>query len=190
MSDAAAQRRARQTVINLALSLLATLGLVLALVLMVPRDDSNKIQRVDCQKVATEVLSSSGKEILLPNLPKGWWCNKATWAEKSVDAVPTFKAGFVGPKNEYIGFIKGFGANPTWLALKLNGTKLTSAQQGTTQGRWDIYTAIEKHDPAKDWDYVMVYTLDDKDYTILYGNGAPDQFAQIAASTDQRVSGK
>ena len=189
MSDAAAQRRARQTVVNLALSLLATLGLVLAIVLMVPRDDTSKIKRVNCQQVAEQVMASSPSTlVVLPQLPKGWWCNKATWSPRPADTVPAFKAGFVGPKNEYIGFTKGFGANPTWLALKLQNSDLTGAQAGTTAGHWDIYTAKEKHDPAKDWDYAMVYTTDQKDYIILYGNGTPEQFREIAASTDQRAT--
>ncbi|MEY4981103.1 MAG: hypothetical protein RL174_441, partial [Actinomycetota bacterium] len=45
--DAAAKRRAKQTVINLLLSLAATLGIVIVTVLAVPRDDSNRIQPVD-----------------------------------------------------------------------------------------------------------------------------------------------
>jgi hypothetical protein len=47
MSDAAAARRARQTLINLLLSLLATVGVMVLLVLAVPRDDSNRVQPVE-----------------------------------------------------------------------------------------------------------------------------------------------
>jgi hypothetical protein len=188
VSDAAAQRRARQTVINLALSLLATLGLVLAIVLMVPRDDTSKIQRVNCQQVAGQVMDASMRSVVLPQLPKGWWCNKATWSANPVDTVPVFKAGFVGPNNEYIGFIKGFNANPTWLALKLQSNVLTGTQPGVHAGSWSIYQSPEKHDPAKDWDYAMVYTADQKDYIILYGNGTPEQFSKIASSADERAT--
>ncbi|MCX8529518.1 MAG: DUF4245 family protein [Rhodoluna sp.] len=188
MSDAAAQRRARQTVINLALSLLATLGLVLAIVLMVPRDDTNRIQRVDYQQIAADAMSSSQSNVVVPDMPKGWWCNRATWNASPVDAVPAFEAGFVGPNNEYIGMVEGFGANPTWLALKLQGTKLTGAQTGSRFGHWDIYTATEKHDPAKDWDYVMVFNWNKDDYIMLYGNATPEQFADMAARTDSKAS--
>jgi hypothetical protein len=187
VSDAAAQRRARQTVINLALSLLATLGLVLAIVLMVPRDDTNRIQRVDYHQVASDAMSSSLKAIAVPDMPKGWWCNKATWSPQPVDAVPAFEAGFVGPNNEYIGMVEGFGANPTWLALKLQGTQITGALPGTRFGHWDIYQSPEKHDPAKDWDYVMVFNLNKTDYILLYGNATPKQFAELAARTDSKA---
>ena len=47
MSDSAARHRARQTVINLILALGASIGLVVTLVLIVPRDDSNRIKEID-----------------------------------------------------------------------------------------------------------------------------------------------
>ena len=55
MSDSAAKHRAKQTVRNLLLSLLVSLGLVVAIVLGVPRDDSNLIQEVDYIAIASEV---------------------------------------------------------------------------------------------------------------------------------------
>lgn len=184
MSNAAAQRRARQTVINLALSLLATLGVVLALVLMVPRDDSSRIPRIDYKAVAQEAQASAGVTINLPQLPKDWWSNKATWRPEAKDAVPNFEAGFVGPKNQYIGFIQGFKANPTWLALKLQDVQLTGSIPGS-DGTWDIYTAKVKNDPAESWDYVMVNTANQIDYVILYGTGSPAEFATFAKSIDE-----
>ena len=69
MSDAAAQRRARQTVINLGLSLAATLGIVLALVLIVPRDDSNRIQPVDFKDIAAGAVETTGLPLIVPELP-------------------------------------------------------------------------------------------------------------------------
>jgi hypothetical protein len=184
VSDAAAQRRARQTVINLGLSLLATLGLVLAIVLMVPRDDSSKIPRIDYAAVAANAADSSKFRIVAPKLPAEWWSNKAQWSANPADTVPAFTAGFVGPDNEYIGMIQGFNANPTWLALKLQGTELTGAKDSSWEGHWDIYTAKVKNDPAKDWDYVRVLKLGENDYVILYGNAAMEDFDFIASSIE------
>lgn len=184
MSDAAAQRRARQTVINLALSLLATLGLVLVIVLMVPRDDSSKIPRIDFVSSAQEAAESSKLKIVAPELMPGWWSNKADWAPNPVDTVPAFTVGFVGPKNEYIGMIQGFNANPTWLALKLQGTELTGAEPTSWGGQWDIFTAKVKNDPAKDWDYVRVLRIEPNDYVILYGNATTEDFDLLARSIE------
>lgn len=186
MSDAAAQRRARQTVINLALSLLATLGLVLAIVLMVPRDDTSKIQHVDYVAIARDAAKSSNFKIIAPDLPRGWWSNSASWAAKPADTVPAFTAGFVGPKNEYIGIIQGFGGNPTWLALKLQGDELTGAIPAKDSGHWDVYTSIEKHDPVKDWDYVRVLTIKPNEYVILFGNASTKDFDLLASSIESK----
>jgi hypothetical protein len=184
VSDAAAQRRARQTVVNLALSLLATIGLVVAIVLIVPRDDTSQIQRIDYVAIAQEAAEASKLKIVAPQLPFEWWSNKAQWSANPADTVPAFTAGFVGPKNEYIGMIQGFNANPTWLALKLQGTELTGTKDSRWGATWDIYTAKVKNDPAKDWDYVRVLTLKENDYVILYGNGSVDDFDQIASSIE------
>jgi hypothetical protein len=184
VSDSAAQRRARQTVVNLALSLLATIGLVVAIVLIVPRDDTSQIQRIDYVAIAQGAATESKMKIVAPELPPEWWSNKAQWSAKPADTVPAFTAGFVGPENQYIGMIQGFGGNPTWLALKLQGTELTAAKPAQNLGQWDIYTAKVKNDPAKDWDYVRVLTLNENDYVILYGNGSMEEFDQIAQSIE------
>jgi len=186
VSDAAAQRRARQTVINLALSLLATLGLVLAIVLMVPRDDSSKIPHIDAAAIAKQAEINSNEIIVTPDLPKGWWSNLAKWNDGKTDAVPNFEAGFVGPKNEYIGLIEGFNANPTWLALKLQGTKLTGALP-VGYRTWDIYTSEVVHDPAKSMDYIMVMTVNKNDYVLLYGTAAQTDFEYLATSIDSKL---
>ena len=120
MSDAAAQRRARQTVINLGLSLAATLGIVLALVLIVPRDDSNRIQPVDYKDIAAGAVETTSLPLIVPELPStGWWSNSAQIKTSPTDGTDaSWTAGFVGPNNEFIGFTQAFTTNPTWIAEK------------------------------------------------------------------------
>jgi hypothetical protein len=187
VSDAAAQRRARQTVINLALSLLATLGIVIALVLMVPRDDSSKIQHIDYVQVAKQTTASTGLDVPVPaSLPKNWWSNMARWNGNPVDAVPSFDTGFVSPNNTYVGETIGFKANPTWLALKLQGTQLTSAFVAGG-GHWDVYTTTTPHDPAKDMDYVLVRQFGDANYILLFGNATHTEVHQFAKLIDKEI---
>lgn len=115
--DAAAKRRAKQTVINLLLSLAATLGIVLVTVLAVPRDDSNRIVPTDYKSIVLQAEESSGLAILAPELPQGWWSNQAKWRGSNADGVDYFETGFVGPKNQYVRLIQAFEVNPTWVAL-------------------------------------------------------------------------
>ena len=182
MSSEAAKRRARQTVNNLVLSLIATIGLVIVIVLVVPRDNSSLIPKVDYASVALNASNSSGLTVVAPALPEGWWANKATWLPNPTDTVPAFKAGFVGPNNQYIGETMGFGANPTWLALQLQG----SLQTGTYAAKWQIFeTQVERDTPAT-MDYVMVRNLGN-DYILLYGTAPQSDFETLANSIDNKL---
>lgn len=136
--DSAAKHRAKQTVINLVLALLATLGIVLVTVLVVPRDDSNRIKPVDYIASANSAEESSDLNIAAPPLPEGWWANQARWNATAADGVKVWKVGFVGPKNQYIGVTQGFGVNPTWVAMQTMGFEpdVDSLATNATWTKW------------------------------------------------------
>lgn len=184
--DAAAKRRARQTVNNLVLALIASLGIMLAIILIVPRDDSNRIQSVDYQGIAAEAQASSGKQIVAPELPAGWWSNSARWSPKPADGVQNWYAGFVGPKNQYIGLTQAFGINPTWLAFQLKNSAKTGTQ-AVGNYTWDIYEATEPSDPPKTKDFLMVLNYNDHDTALIYGVAKPQDFVEIATAIQVKL---
>jgi Protein of unknown function (DUF4245) len=184
--DAAAKRRARQTVNNLVLALIASLGIMLAIILIVPRDDSNRIQKVDYKSIALEAHGSSGKQIVAPELPAGWWANSARWSPKPVDGVQNWYVGFVGPKNQYIGLTQAFGINPTWLALQLKNNSKTGTQ-AIGNYTWDIYEATEPNDPVKTKDFMMVLNYNPQDVAIIYGVAKPQDFVDIATAIQTKL---
>ena len=157
--DAAAKRRARQTVINLLLALAATLGIVLVIVAAVPRDNKSLLQKVDYKSVVADVNQSTGLYVPAPEkLPEGWWVNSARFNSKPADGVRTWHIGFVGPKNQFIGVDVGYGANLTWLAQQTKdylangdghpigrelGLQTYSGQTDATKGQtlW-VYTQV------------------------------------------------
>jgi hypothetical protein len=115
--DAAAKRRARQTVINLSLALAATVAVALVMIMITPRDDSNLIKPVDYVSVAADVKANTGVDVILPsNTPKGWWSNSARFNNAPSDGVKYWHVGFVGENNQYVGIDQGFNTNPTWIA--------------------------------------------------------------------------
>lgn len=117
--DAAAKRRARQTVINLSLALAATVAVALVMIMITPRDDSNLIKPVDYVSVAADVKANTGVDVILPsNTPEGWWANSARFNDAPKDGVKYWHVGFVGENNQYVGIDQGFEVNPTWLAEK------------------------------------------------------------------------
>ena len=136
--DSAAKHRAKQTARNLTLSIIACLGIVLATVLIVPRDDSNRIKAVDYVATAESAEASSKLNLVAPELPSGWWANQAKWNAAAADGVKVWKVGFVGPRNQYVGVTQGFAVNPTWVALQTVGFEpdTESTAKNNTWTKW------------------------------------------------------
>jgi hypothetical protein len=188
LSDSAARHRARQTVINLCLALGASVGLVVTLVLIVPRDDSNRVKEVDYTTISQKAKVDSGFEVITVNPPTNWWSNNAALTTNNVDTVPVFKAGFVGSDIKYIGYTQAFNANPTWLALSLNG-KVITGEYSSKHYKWDIYESIVKNDPKKTMDYIMVLNYKAQDYVLLYGVADQTDFKAFIDSIDKQLNG-
>lgn len=181
--DAAAQRRARQTLINLLLALAATLAVALALVMIVPRDDSNLIKPVDYKAIAENVSTSSGLAVLAPaELPVGWWSNSARWSGAAADGVQSWHIGFVGPRNQYIGVDQAFNTNPTWIVQKLTEFEIVS--EAKTVGDYTIteYRGIGDRNSGQSlWLYQLVAG---EEATFFTGTASREEFAQFAKLLD------
>ena len=188
MSDSAARHRARQTIINLVLALSASVGLVVVLVLIVPRDDSNRIKPVDYAGISQSAQSDTKLGIFTITPPTKWWSNNAVFNENPADTVKNFTAGFVGSETKYIEYIQAFDTNPTWVALKLNG--MTPTGEFTSEHfTWQIYKSIEQHDPARTNDYLMVLNYSDQDYVLLSGVAETSEYEFFANAIDKKIAG-
>jgi hypothetical protein len=191
MSDAAArERRARQTIINLLLSLAATAAIVVIMVLITPRPTTSLITPVDYEAVAREVASSSQVPVLAPRLlGHNWYSNSARWNSKTADGVSNWYVGFVGPDNQYLGLTQGYGTNPTWMVLQLKG----DLPQGAIKigGRtWTIWQSTVKNDPAKTRDYALVTDLKSgnrTDEVLVYGTASKADFRKFAALVAEQL---
>ena len=163
------------------MSLLATLALVLVIVLIVPRDDSNRIQPVEYQTISAAAKTDSGENILAPELPQGWWVNQAKWNGNPTDGVKTWKVGFVGPKNQYIGLVQAFAINPTWLAQQTVGMdSVINKNQNTLN--WLRWT------PAKGTDadpIMLTLELDNGNFVSLSGTANEEEFGVFAKMIEQ-----
>ena len=182
--DSAAKHRAKQTVINLVLALVATLGIVLVTVLVVPRDDSNRIKPIDYLAAAVAAEESSKLNIAAPaDLPEGWWANQAKWSETAADGVKVWKLGFVGPQNQYIGVTQAFEVNPTWVALQLSGFEKYIYTYGGDDG-WQFYK------PGKNTDadpYLWVYEKDGM-FISMKATAQPLELQQFAKLIEQELA--
>lgn len=172
MSDAAAKRRARQTLINLLLSLGATIGVMLVLILAVPRDDSNRVQAVDYKEIAAQAASEAPSVLLVPTIPVDWYSNGARFRSSAQDGVASWYASFVGPQNEFIAMTQGFDVNQTWLQIQLEANKLTG-EITLADKSWKIYESTKSNTPAKSKDFLMV--LEYANNAVLVYGVAPRQ---------------
>ncbi len=184
--DAAAKRRARQTVTNLVLALGASVAIVVGLVLIVPRSETSLIQKVDYVSIANDAAAATNLPVLIPRVPQDWWCNSARWISQPGDGTKAaWYAGFVGPENEYIGFTQAYGTNETWLALKLSGLQNTGTV-GDTKLSWQLWTSPEKHVPAKSKDYMLVATVG-TDTLMVYGTASESEMKSFATKIGNKV---
>ena len=184
MSDSAAKHRAKQTVRNLILSLLVSLGLVIALVLGVPRDDSNRISPVEYQAIALEAESSLGKTVLAPAIPEQWYSNSAR-LENELN-VESWYVGFVTEDNQFIAVTQAFESNPSWLALSLQG----NWQDGETvvAGRtWQIWPTLRPQSPKGTKEYAMVHEFGES-AVVIFGTAEESDFLILAEAISKQLN--
>jgi hypothetical protein len=178
VSDAAAKRRARQTLINLLLSLGATIGVMLVLILAVPRDDSNRVQAVDYKELAAQAASQAPGPLLVPAIPVDWYSNSARFRSATQDGVATWYAGFVGPNSEFIALTQGFDVNQTWLQIQLEANKPTE-EVILGNSTWEIFESTKDNNPQKSKDFLMVLEYD-SNAVLVYGVAPRQQLEDFA----------
>jgi hypothetical protein len=178
VSDAAAKRRARQTLINLLLSLGATIGVMLVLILAVPRDDSNRVQAVDYKELAVQAASQAPGPLLVPAIPVDWYSNSARFRSATQDGVATWYAGFVGPNSEFIALTQGFDVNQTWLQIQLEANKPTE-EVILGNSTWEIFESTKENNPQKSKDFLMVLE-NDSNAVLVYGVAPRQQLEDFA----------
>jgi hypothetical protein len=178
VSDAAAKRRARQTLINLLLSLGATIGVMLILILAVPRDDSNRVQAVDYKELAAQAASQAPGALLVPTIPVDWYSNSARFRSATQDGVATWYAGFVGPNSEFIALTQGFDVNQTWLQIQLEANKPTE-EVVLGDSTWQIFESTKENNPQKSKDFLMVLEYE-SNAVLVYGVAPRQQLEEFA----------
>lgn len=174
--SSAAERRAKQTVRNLIYSMLVTLSLTVVIVLLVPRDDTNRIQPVDYVGITQTVQASVDQTLIAPKLETDWWVNAAR-VEKDL-GVETWYVGYITPDDQYIGLTQAFESNPSWLANKLQGNWLdvTVEIEGRT---WEIWPTLLPSVPKGTKEYAMVHSFGDQ-AVVIYGTASEADFLKLA----------
>ncbi|MBF4601221.1 DUF4245 domain-containing protein [Frigoribacterium sp. VKM Ac-1396] len=177
---------ANQTAINLTLSIVASLGIVLFLVLVVVRPNGTvNRQEIDYVQVASQAQASVDAPLAAPPLPSGWTSNAAEVRSSTRDDVPTWYVGLITPDQQFIGLEQGIDANPTWVSLQVQNAAATSTRSiaGLT---WDVYDRRDADDPGN-YAYALTTTVGRSSY-VLYGTADDAEFDVLATSLAQQIA--
>ena len=188
MSEAAAQRRAKQTLNNLLLSLAATVGVMVLLVLAVPRDDSNRVQPVDYVAIAEQAAAETSEKLLIPTIPVDWYSNAARYRSSDQDGVANWYVGFVGPNSEFLAMTQALDVNQTWIQLMLESNKPTGKVELAGQS-WQIFESVRENNPPKSKDYMMVLEYD-KNAVFVYGVAPTEVLEDFALQLTLQIEGQ
>lgn len=178
--------RDRQTTRNLVLALLASLGIVVLLVLVVPRGDLEIRPDIDYRAAAEQAQADVGEPLVVPSIPDSWTSNAAELRRGTADGVTSWYVGFITAENEFLGFSQGLEANPSWLSNELGGSRATgTADIGGSE--WTVYDHRDERDRGN-LEYAL--TLEsDGDIFIVYGTAGQEEAEQLAESVTESVRG-
>lgn len=183
MSDKAAERRAKATVRNLIYSMLVTLGIVVVLILGVPRDDSSRLQPVDYQEIAVSASNAEGYTALAPEIPEEWFANAARL--DNTLGVRGWYIGFVTDENEFIGLSQAFESNPSWEAEMLK-TNLLEGEIEIAGISWEIWPTRNPSTPPGTKEFALKHNFNGSS-VVIYGTADRADFELIATSIAEQL---
>lgn len=176
------KHRANQTLLNLVVALVASLGIVLFLVVVVVRPDPGTIKPIDYATVAAEAQGGASEPLIVPELNDGWYANDARY--QNVSEILTWYIGFVTPERQFIALNQGIEANPTWQSAVLDGAEATGSVSidGLT---WTTYDQRDSDDPGN-FAFSMT-TVVEGSTLVLHGTAVDAEFEELARSIADEV---
>lgn len=181
--------RQRQTVNNLVLSLLASLGVVLLLVLIVPRGVGDFEDRsVDVQSLASDASPTAGQTLVAPEMPEAWLAKQATIRTSQSDRVTQWYVGYTTPEpnEQFAALVQAFTpasepASETWIAELLE-RKIATGTETLAGYTWTVYDHTGDNPDETNVLFAMSTHLDEA-ALVVYGTDAPDVIRQLAQAS-------
>lgn len=182
--------RSRKTVNNLVLSLLATVGLVVVIVLAVPRGEAPERPAVDYAQLAGQAQPDMAVPLLTPELGDDWGSNYADvrTAASPVVGTPDIRSwniGLISPGDEFVGLVQGIDANATWLTAELDDARPTGTV--TIDGIEWIEYAKGSGTGEGNVGYALS-TVAGRSTVAIFGTATPEQILDVARSVRTGVT--
>lgn len=169
--------RSSQTFRNLIAALLVTIGVVIVIVLSVPRGEPVAQPAIDLAGIAKNAETSLDRPVVVPDPPKGW---RVTAAEVTGGAVTVWNVTLAPTADDERGFLtlaQAADADRVWAATPLRGAQ-PSGTVDVGGVEWDVYK-IAKPEAAGNISYALG-TQAGSDYVLLYGSRSADDTAAFA----------
>lgn len=177
--------RESKTLRNLLIALALSLGLVAAMVFLVPRSETSLLEPVDYVAVAADAQRSMPVELAVPALPEGWSSNSAELRRTS-DGVNSWYIGLVSPSNDYVGLSQGVDANATWLAQQVS-EGFASGVVDIGGVEWTVYDNRQTSAEVGNARYALTAEAGRSTY-VVFGTADPAEIEAVAEAIAPTVA--
>lgn len=163
--------RERKTVNNLVFSLLVTLGLVIVMVLVVPRGTGGfEDHSVNVSELAVDAAPSAGRALAAPATGDGWKAKQANL--RNSEGVTSWQVNYTTPDEAYAAVTQAFTAdgapvNETWIAQQLERQAPTGTEQLGGMD-WIVYDHSDRSTKEANMLFGLQSTWGD-DTILVYG---------------------
>ena len=181
--------RQRKTVNNLVFSLLVSLGLVLVIVLIVPRGVGDVESRsVNVQQLAAEASDAVGVGLVVPEVPERWLARQAELRSEGMTHYWYIGYTTVGAdgKEAYAAVVQAYPENgqavdDAWIAKRLEQRTATGTE--TIGGeQWTVYDHSHRSSDGSNVTFALERRIGNT-AILVYGTDSPDIIRDLTAST-------
>lgn len=177
--------RQRKTINNFWFSLIVTVGLVILIVIMVPRNDTPRDTTVDFRAIGAQAQEAMPVDLAVPELPSDWTSNAAEIRTAPQDDIKTWYVGLITPSKQYLGLTQAVDSNATWLVTELKQSVAT----GTVSIDGVQWTEYDNRTTDRDVGNVKyaLTTEAGRSTFVIYGTASPEEAAALASSITDTV---
>lgn len=180
--------RQRKTVNNLVFSLLVTLGMVVVIVLMVPRGTGGfEDLSIDVTAAAADHSPTAGRTLIAPDVPEDWKAKQAQL--RSDGSIEYWYIGYTTANGAYAAVVQAFDIegrelDSRWIAEQLEEQKPTGEE--TMAGiDWVVYDHPNRSPDGANMIFGLEGTIDGalgSTTLLVYGTDRPEVLRELALS--------
>lgn len=181
--------RQRKTVNNLVFSLLVSLGAVLIIFLMVPREAGDYAERtVNISALAAESSRAIDRELIAPEVPETWLPRQAVL--RTEGSITYWQMHYITENEAYATVIQAFDANggevsEAWVASKLENQDPTGTEQ-MAGADWTVYDHPDRNPDGANMVFGMEHTSADSTL-LVFGTDRPEVLRMLALSAHESL---